>query len=130
MMVITDEIGEVMWDETLIDVYELTAWLSKRGLTTGFFFPEECLGADYLNPDHDRYAPKMAAAIHAWEFVNSDPGLLKGKTPKQAIETWLRAHANDYGLTKEDGNPNETGIQEVSKIANWDTKGGAPRTNG
>ena len=24
---------------------------------------------------------------------------------------------------KEDGNPNEQGIEEVAKIANWDTKG-------
>jgi hypothetical protein len=35
----------------------------------------------------------------------------------------LRLHANEFGLTKEDGNPNEQGIQEVAKIANWDTKG-------
>ena len=30
-------------------------------------------------------------------------------------------------LTKEDGNPNEQGIQEVAKIANWDPKGERPR---
>jgi hypothetical protein len=40
----------------------------------------------------------------------------------------LAAHANEFGLTKEDGNPNEQGIEEVAKIANWDTKGGAPKT--
>jgi len=43
---------------------------------------------------------------------------------------WLRQHANEFGLTKEDGNPNEQGIEEVAKIANWDTKGGAPKTPG
>jgi hypothetical protein len=29
-------------------------------------------------------------------------------------------------LGKEDGNPNEQGIEEVAKIANWDIRGGAP----
>jgi hypothetical protein len=45
-----------------------------------------------------------------------------------SIVIWLRQHANEFGLTKEDGNPNEQGIEEVAKIANWDTKGGAPKT--
>jgi hypothetical protein len=118
------------WDETRIEVDEIKKWLSSRGIKTGFFFSDESTGPEYLDPNHDHYAPKLAAAIHAWETVNSDPNLRKGKTPKQALEIWLRAHGNDFGLTKDDGNPNETGIQEVSKIANWETKGGAPRTNG
>jgi hypothetical protein len=118
------------WDETRIEVDEIKKWLSSRGIKTGFFFPDGSTGPEYLDPNHDHYAPKLAAAIHAWEAVNSDPNLRKGKTPKQALEIWLRAHGNDFGLTKDDGNPNETGIQEVSKIANWETKGGAPRTNG
>jgi hypothetical protein len=62
--------------------------------------------------------------------VSKDPELRKGKTVKQALDVWLRLHANEFGLTKEDGNPNEQGIQEVAKIANWDTKGGAPKTPG
>lgn len=61
--------------------------------------------------------------------VSKDPELRKGKSVKQALDIWLRLHANEFvGLTKEDGNPNEQGIQEVAKIANWDTKGGAPKT--
>jgi hypothetical protein len=44
------------------------------------------------------------------------------------LVAWLRQHANEFDLTKEDGNPNEQGIEDVAKIANWDTKGGAPRT--
>jgi len=39
-----------------------------------------------------------------------------------------RQYANEFGLTKEDGNPNEQGIDDVAKIANWDTKGGAQRS--
>ena len=33
-------------------------------------------------------------------------------------------------LTKDDGNPNQLGIEEVAKIANWSVKGGAPKTPG
>jgi hypothetical protein len=46
------------------------------------------------------------------------------------LNVLLRQHANKFGLTKDDGNPNEQGIEEVAKIANWDTKGGAPKTPG
>jgi hypothetical protein len=42
---------------------------------------------------------------------------------QQALHIRLRQHANEFGLMKEDGNPNEQGIEEVAKIANWDTKG-------
>jgi hypothetical protein len=55
---------------------------------------------------------------------------MRGKTAKQAINVWLRRNAARFGLTKEDGNPNDQGIEDVSKIANWDTKGGAPKTPG
>ena len=48
----------------------------------------------------------------------------------KALIVWLRQHANEFGLTKEDGNPNEQGIEDVAKIANWDTRGGAPKTPG
>jgi hypothetical protein len=37
---------------------------------------------------------------------------------------------DEFGLTKEDGSPNEQGIDDVAKIANWDTRGGAPKTPG
>jgi hypothetical protein len=47
----------------------------------------------------------------------------RGKTVKQALHIRLRQYANEFGLMKEDGNPNEQGIEEVAKIANWDTKG-------
>jgi len=118
------------WDLTTVTVEDLRTWLRGRGITTGFFFPEELASADYLNPRDAQYAPKLAAAIGAWEAVKKEPELMKGRTAKQAIAIWLRRNAAQYGLTKEDGKPNEQGIEEVSKIANWDTKGGAPKTPG
>jgi hypothetical protein len=95
-------------------VDDLRIWLRGRGIKTGFFFPEDTDSADYLNPTDLHYAPKLAAAISAWEAVKKDPLAMRGKTAKQAIVIWLRRHADRYGLTKEDGSPNEQGIEEVS----------------
>ncbi len=120
------------WDMSTIKIEDLKKWLSSRGFTTGFFFPEA--GEDdcpyYLDKSHKNYAPKLAAAVGAWQAVNADPELIKGKTVKQALLKWLRKNADQFGLTKDDGNPNEQGIEEISKISNWDTKGGAPKTQG
>ena len=70
----------------------------------------------------------IAAAIRAWEHVTTNQMLLEGKTPKQALEKWLRENARDYGLTKDDGKPNELGITDAAKVANWKMDGGAPKT--
>jgi len=83
-------------------------------------------GPGYLDPTHARYAPKLAAAVQAWIAVD-DP---KGKHPKQALAAWLREHAAKLGLTNDDGKPNEQGIDECAKVANWQPEGGAPKTPG
>jgi len=123
-------IGEPDWHEITVSVEDLRSWLKSRGFTTGFFFPVAESGPDYLSQSHPNYAPKLAAAIGAWQAVSTSEQLRRGKTVKQALDVWLRQHANEFGLTKDDGNPNEQGIEEVAKIANWDTRGGAPRTPG
>ena len=116
-----------LWDEATVMVDELRAWLKKRGVETGFFFPRPA-GPVYLSPVHPHYSAKLAAAISAWKAVSENPELRRGRTVKKALDVWLRQHANEFGLTKDDGNPNEQGIEEVAKIANWDTEGGAPKT--
>lgn len=81
---------------------------------------------DYLDPNHPRYAPKLAAAVQAWLAV-TDPGK---KTPKTALKEWLQEHAGEYkGLTS-DGEPLETPINQCAKVANWEPEGGAPKTPG
>jgi hypothetical protein len=122
--------AEPDWNLTTVAVDDLRLWLSRRGFKTGFFFPESTNTPDYLDPQQPYYASKLAAAIDAWQAVTADPELLRGVTAKQAIMKWLRKNADRYGLTKDDGNPNELGIEEVAKIANWDIKGGAPKTLG
>jgi len=125
-----EDFAEPSWHLTTISVEDLRVWLRSRGINTGFFFPEPQADPDYLSQFHDNYSPKLAAAIEAWKAVSSDDQLRRGKSVKQAVIVWLRQHANEFGLTKEDGNPNEQGIEEAAKIANWDTKGGAPKTPG
>ena len=56
------------------------------------------------------------------------PDALNGKTAKKALEIWLRKHANEYGLIGKDGNPNNLGIEEICKVANWNPGGGASPT--
>ncbi|MCX4146752.1 MULTISPECIES: hypothetical protein [Paraburkholderia] len=112
--------------ETVVDVEDLRGWLVSRGIKSGFFFPDAVDAPDYLDKSNPRYAPKMAAAIRAWQAV-TEPG---GKHPKQALTKWLREHAAEFDLTDDEGKPNETGIEEAAKVANWQPTGGAPKTPG
>ena len=49
---------------------------------------------------------------------------------KQDLTKWLNLHAAEYGLTNDEGEPNKQAVEEVAKVANWNTKGGAPKTPG
>ena len=101
-------------------------WLFERGVRSNFFLPQSEAPKEYLDPTHERFAPKLAAAIRAWEAVGEEKSI-KG-TPKQRLEKWLRLHASEYGLTQKDGKPNESAIAQIAKIANWNLQGGAPTT--
>lgn len=111
---------------TRIWTFNIKGWLQSKGMTGGFFAVEEKDNTPhYLDPKHPRYAPKLAAAVKAWMAVEDT----KGKTPKQALEKWLREFGAVFGLTDDEGKPNETGITECSKVANW-SMGGPPKTPG
>lgn len=114
--------------KTILSVESLRGFLKKRGISSGFFFPDDFDDRNYLDPDNPFYAPKLAAAVVAWESVSSDEALLNGKTPKQAIEKWLREHATKYGLTGDDGNPVGGAIDQIAKVTNWKPGGGAAKT--
>jgi hypothetical protein len=128
-----NECGEVVdsidFAKSRIEVESLRTWLAGRGLKTGFFFPEPRAPQDYLDPSHPRYAPKLAAAVLAWQATGNE-ATISGKSPKQALMKWLREHAAEFGMTDDDGKPNDTGIEEAAKVANWQPTGGAPKTPG
>ena len=115
-------------DSTIVSMDSLKAFLKDGNIKSDFFFPQGTENRTYLNPDSPHYAPKLAAAVKVWEAITDDQNMTNGKTPKQAMEKWLRVHASEYGLTKDDGNPNETGIEEICKVANWMPGGGAAKT--
>lgn len=115
------------WDATTVDVDDLKAWLSSRGYRSGFFFPDETDGVlDYLNPNHDRYPIKLAAAIKVWQAME-DENLIRGKAVKDAMREWLESRYKELRLTWK-GEINKSGIDEVVKVANWNIEGGATKT--
>jgi len=114
----------IQWGATTILVDDLKSWLSRKGVRSGFFFSAPKEDADYLNPAHPRYAPKLAATVRAWQVVTET----NGKTPKTTLIKWLRENAARFELTDAEGKVNENGIEECAKVANWERKGGAPRT--
>lgn len=128
-MPIREEAGTADIHRSRVDVDSLRKWLHDRGFKTGFFFPDAPDSPDYLDTSNERYAPKLAAAVQAW-LACDNPKALHGKHPKQALMKWLRENASDFGLTDDDGNPQENTIDEIAKIANWKPTGGAPKTPG
>lgn len=114
------------WRLSTVSRGDLVEWLKSRNITSGFFFAETSSNPDYLDSKHPRYAPKLAAAVRAWQAV-TDPC---GRHPKQALAKWLREHAAEFGMTDDEGKVNELGIDEAAKVANWRPGGGAPKTPG
>ena len=117
------------WTMTTISVNELRNWLEGRGETSNFFFPDKrTVALEYLDPQNESYSHKLAAAVSAWQAVVNDPRLRNGRSVKAAITKWLEGNAKRFGLMRSNGRPNEHGIEEIAKVANWDPKGGAPKT--
>ncbi len=120
--------GDINWDETTLDVDVFKKWLDEsRNIRPPFFFKQSSTEAPYLDPAHPRFAPKLAAAVSAWLVVEQAP---EGKTVKQALQAWLRENASRFRQSDDDGKPNETFVEEASKVANWAPGGGAPKTPG
>ncbi|NBQ69215.1 MAG: hypothetical protein EBU46_10415 [Nitrosomonadaceae bacterium] len=114
------------WDLTTVKRAVLVAWLEELGHRAAFFFSGVTECPDYLDRKNPRYAPKLAAAVRAWQAV-TDP---HGTHPKQALQNWLLEHARELGLTRANGKPNQNAIDEIAKVANWRPSGGAPKTPG
>tara|TARA_R110002074_G_scaffold203728_2_gene371881 strand:- start:4889 stop:5587 length:699 start_codon:yes stop_codon:yes gene_type:complete len=115
--------------ETLIRVDELKRWLQLRNFEPPFFFgKKKAFELDYLDETHPHFSSQVAAAIKAWEAVQ-DPELRKGKTVKGAAIQWLEANYHALGLVH-NGERNNSAIDRIATLINWDTGGGAPKTPG
>jgi len=114
------------WQNTLIELDDLKAWLSSRNIRPSFFFPEKISEPDYLNKDHPRYSDQLAACVKVW-IAFEDENLLGAKSPKNAMEEWLNSRYSELGLVHQ-GKISKKAIEECAKVVNWKDKGGATAT--
>jgi hypothetical protein len=125
--------GGIDIHQSTVSFDQMRDWLVERGQTNGFFGREQAASAgvpDYLNRHHPRYAPKLAAAVRAWEAVDDEAVARTGRSPRKLLYAWLEERATEFDLNLSNGQPNRTGIEEVAKVANWRPEGGAPKTPG
>lgn len=112
---------EPNWVETTIDVDELKGWLRSRNFYPNFFFPEG--GEDNIsNKNNDRYSPKLACAVSAWEHVVSP---MPNKSVKESIASWVQANGVNFGLADETGTVANKAVEQIATVVNWNTRGGA-----
>ncbi|MBM4125301.1 MAG: hypothetical protein FJ246_10185 [Nitrospira sp.] len=123
--------SDINCETTKVTHDDLKQWARKHGIKTDFFLQDNTQVAGYLDKSNPCYSPKLAAAIRAWEAISAEvanrPDLLANKKIKPLLENWLEEHAAEFGLIKSDGDYNKLGIEEIAKVANWDTGGGAPK---
>lgn len=84
-------------------------------LLTKFVVPTNTKDAESLAS----YPSELRAAIEAYTAVRSDPAALAGRSPRQALERWLKENKPEIV-----GNARK----RVLTIANWSPQGGAPKT--
>ena len=120
-----DGAPEVDFNKSFLKVSSFRDWLVRRGFRRGFLFRNERVKG-FRDKSNPRYSAKLAAVVEAWEALEimpDGPG-----TPKQHLAKWLRLNASRFGFVDEEGKINETVIEALAKVANWQTGGGAPKT--
>lgn len=115
---------EPNWEQTTVDVIHIQAWLKDRGIYPDFFFPQGSTEG-FRNVQNPRYSPKLACAVAAWEAVTKPA---KTKSVKQTLQNWIRSNGVSFGVG-ENSVVSQTAAEEIAKIANWNTKGGATATS-
>lgn len=117
------------WNLTTVMAEDLKAFYSSIDRTCEFFFgvkPRDI--PDYLDKDHPCYSPKLAGAVQAWQAAAANNDLPQARSTKSTLRGWLEEHADEFELTRDGDSLNVSAIIEIAKIANWDRKGGAPKT--
>lgn len=126
---VNNEYGESSYvdiHKTRLSRAVLDDFFESRGVQ-GHFFGRSSRAKPIASP---QLPLKLNAALRAWTAVTSEPSLLRGRSPKQALREWLTDHADELGLINRSGDPNTTGIEEICKVANWKPEGGATPTPG
>ena len=113
------------WFETTVDTEHYVAWLRQRNFKSGFFFPEQ-RKEGLRDRSHPRYSSKLACAVAAWEAIEQP---YPNKTIKKTVEAWVEVRGHEFDLQAEDGTIKQQVLDDISKVVNWHTKGGAPPTH-
>lgn len=110
---------------TKVSAYSVLKFLTDKPIISKFFSgASNC--SDQFDESGEFYSPKLAAANEAWKAVTTEKHRLNKTTPKKALIKWLEENAEKFDLINNDGSLNKSGIEEVAKIANWKSQGGAP----
>ncbi|GAB5449550.1 hypothetical protein [Gymnodinialimonas sp.] len=113
------------WMRTTIELDDLKSWFKSRNFFPPFFFPDGAADG-FRDVSHPRYSPKLSAAVAAWEAVKRPA---PKKSPKQSLIDWIVSNGVAHGLGNERQVVSPTVADEVAKIANWQTAGGATPTH-
>ena len=116
---------EPSWQDTTIEMDELRRWYTSRGIAPAFFFPDGAIDG-FRNKSNARYSAKLATAIAAWEAVVSP---YRNKSVKQSVTEWIVSNGVQFGLGNKEGVVSLTVAEEVAKVVNWKTTGGANPTS-
>lgn len=120
-----EDYRRVDYHTSQVDARDLARWLAQRGYSCATFPAPDGQSAGFRDRNHPRYAAKLAAVAEAWDAF--DESSEESGTPKQRLAKWLRLNAARFGLTGDDGAPMENVIEELARVGNWATTGGAPR---
>lgn len=118
-------LDEPDWSETMVRVDDLKDWLTSRGIHPEFFFPNG-KAEGFRNKSHPRYSAKLACAVAAWEAVKKAQ---PNKSVKETVTAWVTSNAASFGLANSDGIVPKLSTEDIAKVVNWATGGGATPTN-
>lgn len=119
------------WDKSTVKADDIRAWLRSKGACDGFFVnmddpPQSAEAEDFMDPNHERFAPELALAVAAWRGVLNQRKIKTGT--KAALEAWIKANTKAWQGGGDE--PSPTAIERITTVANWRRTGGAPTSNG
>lgn len=120
-----EDYRRLQFHSSFVDARDLARWLALREYSCSTFPAPAEQTTGFRDRNHPRYAAKLTAAVEAWEAFDESSD--ESGTPKQRLMKWLRLNAARFGLTGDNGAPMENVIEELAKVANWATSGGAPK---
>ena len=111
------------WSATTIERTDLVQWLIENNFDRGFFFQVgEASEDDFMDPRHARFPAELALAVAAWRALNTPKGT---GSVKSKIKRWMDENPSEW---KGDRPLEDTAKERVATVANWDKKGGAPKS--